>query len=38
MTSQTGEYEFPALAPGGYTLTVEKAGFRKFEQKLFSCR
>src|SRR6267154_780605 len=33
MTSQTGEYEFPALAPGGYTLTVEKAGFRKFEQK-----
>src|SRR6267154_695521 len=33
MTSQTGEYEFPALAPGGYTLTIEKAGFRKFEQK-----
>jgi hypothetical protein len=33
MTTQTGEYEFPALAPGAYTLTVEKAGFRKFEQK-----
>jgi hypothetical protein len=32
-TNQVGEYEFPALAPGTYTLIVEKAGFRKFEQK-----
>jgi len=27
-----GEYEFIALPPGTYTLTVEAAGFRKFEQ------
>jgi hypothetical protein len=33
MTSPVGEYEFAALPPGAYTLTVEKAGFRKFEQK-----
>src|SRR5882762_6072288 len=27
-----GEYEFVALPPGTYTLKVEAAGFRKFEQ------
>ncbi len=32
-TSSTGEYEFLALPPGTYSLTVELAGFRKFEQK-----
>jgi hypothetical protein len=29
----SGEYEFLALPPGTYTLTVEMAGFRKSEQK-----
>jgi hypothetical protein len=32
-TSNTGEYEFLALPPGTYNLTVEIAGFRKFENK-----
>jgi Carboxypeptidase regulatory-like domain len=32
-TSATGEYEFRALPPGMYALTIEKAGFRKFEHK-----
>src|SRR6266566_8777826 len=32
-TSNTGEYEFLALPPGTYSLTVEMAGFRKFENK-----
>src|SRR5438445_3906010 len=32
-TSTTGEYEFLALPPGTYSLTIEKAGFRKYEQK-----
>ena len=32
-TSSTGEYEFLGLPPGTYTLTVEMAGFRKWEQK-----
>ncbi len=32
-TSTTGEYEFVALPPGTYVLSVEKAGFRKFEQR-----
>jgi hypothetical protein len=32
-TSSTGEYEFLALPPGTYTLTVEMAGFRKFENR-----
>jgi len=32
-TSNTGEYEFLALPPGTYSMTVELAGFRKFEQK-----
>jgi hypothetical protein len=32
-TDGTGSYEFSALPPGSYTLTVESKGFRKFEQK-----
>jgi hypothetical protein len=32
-TNDRGEYEFVALPPGTYVLAVEKAGFRKFEQK-----
>jgi hypothetical protein len=32
-TGKNGEYEFQALPPGTYQLTVEKDGFRKFEQK-----
>ncbi len=32
-TGNTGEYEFLALPPGTYNLTVEIAGFRKFENK-----
>jgi len=32
-TSDTGQYEFLALPPGTYILTVEMAGFRKVEQK-----
>ena len=32
-TNQTGEYEFLALPPGTYALSVEMASFRKFEQK-----
>lgn len=32
-TNPTGEYEFLALPPGTYALTVEMASFRKFEQK-----
>jgi carboxypeptidase family protein len=32
-TGSTGEYEFLALPPGTYTLTVEMTGFRKFENK-----
>jgi hypothetical protein len=32
-TSQSGEYEFLALPPGSYALTVEMASFRRFEQK-----
>lgn len=31
-TNERGEYEFLALPPGTYALTVERAGFRKFEQ------
>jgi len=31
-TGATGEYEFLALPPGVYKLTVEKDGFRKYEQ------
>src|ERR1700758_5771168 len=32
-TNQAGEYEFLALPPGAYALTVEMASFRKFENK-----
>ncbi len=32
-TTNTGEYEFLALPPGTYALTVELTGFRRFEQK-----
>ncbi|MGC0772366.1 MAG: TonB-dependent receptor, partial [Candidatus Acidiferrum sp.] len=32
-TNNAGEYQFLALPPGTYALTVELAGFRKFEQK-----
>ena len=32
-TNSTGEYEFVALPPGTYTVTVEMRGFRKFENK-----
>src|SRR5215468_6063828 len=32
-TTQTGSYEFIALQPGIYNLTIELKGFRKFEQK-----
>ena len=32
-TDGTGSYEFLALPPGSYLLTIEAKGFRKFEQK-----
>ena len=32
-TDASGAYEFLALPPGSYELTVEAKGFRKFEQK-----
>jgi hypothetical protein len=32
-TGAGGEYEFVSLQPGTYVLTVQMAGFRKFEQK-----
>jgi hypothetical protein len=32
-TPSTGEFEFLALPPGTYMLTVEKAGFKKYEQR-----
>jgi hypothetical protein len=31
-TASTGEFEFLALPPGTYVLTVEKAGFKKYQQ------
>jgi hypothetical protein len=31
-TPSTGEFEFLALPPGTYVLTVEKPGFKKYEQ------
>ena len=33
VTSTAGEFEFLALPPGTYTLTVEKDGFGKYQQK-----
>jgi hypothetical protein len=32
-SNNSGEYEFPALPPGTYTLTAEKDGFSKYEEK-----
>jgi Carboxypeptidase regulatory-like domain len=32
ITPSTGEFEFLALPPGSYSLTVEKGGFSKYEQ------
>ena len=32
-TGSTGEFEFLALPPGTYVLTVEKEGFKKYEQR-----
>ena len=32
VTPTTGEFEFLALSPGNYSLTVEKQGFGKYEQ------
>ena len=32
-TGATGEYEFLALPPGGYVMTVESKGFRNFRQQ-----
>ncbi len=32
-TNQSGEYRFVSLVPGTYSLTVEKHGFQKAEQK-----
>ena len=31
-TLSTGEFEFPALPPGTYSLTIEKQGFSKYEE------
>jgi hypothetical protein len=31
-TSSTGQFVFPALAPSGYSLSVEAGGFQKYEQ------
>lgn len=31
-SSSSGEYTFASLPPGTYTLTVEKQGFRRYEQ------
>jgi len=32
VTPSSGEFEFLALAPGAYSLTVEKEGFNKYQQ------
>jgi hypothetical protein len=32
-SGNTGEYDFVGLPPGTYVLTIEKAGFRKYEQR-----
>ena len=31
-SGSNGEYSFPSLSPGSYTLTAEKAGFQKYQQ------
>src|SRR5258707_8035872 len=33
VTGSGGEYEFQALQPGTYLLTIQAAGFRKYEQR-----
>jgi len=33
VSGESGEYEFLALQPGIYTLTVEKEGFRKYQRE-----
>jgi hypothetical protein len=33
VSGESGEYDFLALPPGTYTLTVEKDGFRKYQQE-----
>src|SRR5689334_10122278 len=33
VTTQAGDYSFPALVPGTYTVRVEKAGFKVSETK-----
>src|SRR5712671_3625380 len=33
VTGSGGEYEFQALQPGTYVLTIQAAGFRKYEQR-----
>lgn len=33
VSGKNGDYEFLALPPGTYQLSIEKDGFRKFEQK-----
>src|SRR6202012_5660028 len=32
-TSNTGAYEFNALPPGSYVLSIEMTGFRRYERK-----
>ncbi|HXW90716.1 MAG TPA: carboxypeptidase-like regulatory domain-containing protein, partial [Terriglobales bacterium] len=32
VSSSTGEFDFLALPPGTYVLTVEKPGFKKYQQ------
>ncbi|MGB7438411.1 MAG: carboxypeptidase-like regulatory domain-containing protein, partial [Candidatus Acidiferrum sp.] len=33
VSTSTGAYEFPSLPPGTYSLRVEAAGFRAYDQK-----
>src|SRR6266404_4480648 len=33
ITGSGGEYEFQAIQPGTYVLTIQAAGFRKYEQR-----
>src|SRR5207253_9064685 len=32
MSNELGNYEFPTVRPGSYTVKVEQAGFRSFSQ------